>query len=426
MSFNVAADIATHKAKSFLSGKDDPVSKSQLNHRIGQEVARTLSEMKGPLMKVGQIFAQVKDVLPPEISTALGQLRQYAKPVPIEVIREQIQQSFGEVPEVLFATFEETPYRAASLGQVHRATLHTGEQMVVKVQYPNVAQDCDADLKHLRNLFRLLPLIGVDNKSLDLIFVEIEEVIRRELDYNAEADAMAEFHDFFQATDRVIVPKPYRALSSKTVITMTFEQGTSLDSVHTVRAQGRGDPEFIKILSENLLFCLAEQIFVLRKIHVDPHAGNFAVKPDGSLVMFDFGAVKELTDDAVEMFKDLVAVMFRRDIVELERLLHEKGIRKEGSPALDETFYDQWFDLFNPPFLAKTFDFTNTNLHKDALNLVKTNWKKHQAYFRPSRDTLLLDRLIVGHYWNFVHLAVEISLRDQLKSYVSFPKADVA
>lgn len=422
MSVTVAKDIASHKAKSLLAGSEDPVSRGQLNHRIGQEVARTLSDMKGPLMKVGQIFAQVKDLLPIEVSEALGQLRQYANPIESEIICEQITKSLGAPPEEVFASFDLTPYRAASLGQVHKATLKTGESVVVKVQYPEVARDCESDLSHLKTLFRLLPLMGVDKTSLELVFLEIEEVIRRELDYVAEVRAINEFREFFADSNRVVVPKAYPEFSSRSIITMSYEQGTSLESVHRVRAEGRGDPEFLQALGENLLFCLAEQIFRLQKIHVDPHAGNFAVKPDGRLVMYDFGAVKELTPDAVELFQSLVEAMLREDTAALEQLLFEKGIRRAGSPALGEAFYQPWLSLFNPPLLKQTYDFRGCTIYQDAMQLAKTNWRKHQSYFMPSRDTLLLDRLIVGHYWNFVHLAYPVSLRACFESYLEYPK----
>lgn len=422
MSVNVAKDIASHKAKSFVKGKEDAQSKVQLNHRIGQEVARTLSEMKGPLMKVGQIFAQVKDLLPPEVSEALAQLRQYAEPIDGSIIREQIIQSLGASPDKIFEWFDSTPYRAASLGQVHKARLKTGEDVVVKVQYPDVSDNCEADLKHLKTLFRLLPIMGVDRKALDIVFLEIEEVIRRELDYHAEVIAMEAFRTFFEGTDRVVVPKAYPEFSSDSVITMSYEQGTSLESVHRIRGEGRGDPEFIRSVSENLLYCLAEQIFRLQKIHVDPHAGNFAVKPDGRLVMYDFGAVKELTPEAVALFKSLVEAMLSEDVAQLEKLLFAKGIRREGSKSLDDAFYAPWLALFNPPLLADQYSFKLSPLYRDAMRLAKTNWRLHQSYFMPSRDTLLLDRLIVGHYWNFVHLASEISLKRNLTPYIDFPR----
>ena len=419
MSLNVAADIASHKAKSLLFGGDDEVSKSRLNHKVGQELARTLSEMKGPLMKVGQIFAQVKDIVPPEISEALGQLRQYAKPVDIQVIREQIKQNLGDYPESLFEWFDETPYRAASLGQVHKAKLKTGEDVVVKVQYPDIQKDCSSDLKHLRHLFKVLPLLGVDSKSLDLVYLEIEEVIKRELDYVLEADTMKDFYEFFKDSDQVVIPFPYKALSGSSVITMSFEKGESLESFQKIRAQGRGEEALVTKISENLFFCLTEQIFKLRKIHVDPHAGNFALKPDGRIIIFDFGAVKELDEKVVGTFQKLVAAMLAYDIASIEKYLFKKGIRKEGSAELGADFYNPWLDILTKPFTQEEYSFEGCTIHSQAIQLAKGKWKENQAYFGPSRDTLLLDRLIVGHYWNLVHLKSNFSLKKQLSIYIS-------
>lgn len=418
MSLNVATDIASHKAKSLLFGTHDEVSKSKLNHRVGQELARTLSEMKGPLMKVGQIFAQVKDIVPPEISEALGQLRQFATPVDIQIIREQIKHNLGDYPESLFGWFDETPYRAASLGQVHKAKLKTGEDVVVKVQYPGIQKDCASDLKHLRHLFKVLPLLGVDSKSLELVYLEIEEIILRELDYIVEADTMKCFYDFFKDSDQVVIPFPYKSLSGSSVITMSYEKGESLESFQKIRAQGRGEEMLVKAVSENLFYCLTEQIFKLKKIHVDPHAGNFAIKPDGRIIIFDFGAVKELDAKVVGTFTQLVKAMLARDIVAIEKHLFEKGIRKEGSSSLTEDFYNPWLDVLTKPFVEQTYNFDGCTIHSQAISLAKDKWKANQAYFRPSRDTLLLDRLIVGHYWNFVHLKAHFSLKDLLSNYV--------
>ncbi len=420
MSFTVVADIATHKAKCLITGQDDEVERSRLNHKVGQELAQTLSEMKGPLMKVGQIFAQVKDILPQEISDALGQLRQYATPVEFNVIREQIITNLGQSPEEAFEWFDETPYRAASLGQVHKARLHSGEDVVVKVQYPDIQKDCASDLKHLKNLFRLLPLLGVDSQSLDLVYLEIEEVIQRELDYKIEAATMRRFYEYFKDSDKVVVPIPIEAKSGPTVLTMSYEKGESLESFQKTRSEGRGDDHLTQLVSENLYYSLVEQIFSLKMIHVDPHAGNFAVKPDGRIIIFDFGAVKDLDTEVIETFKLLVSAMLNRNISDIEKYLFQKGIRKAGTGPLDQSFYDPWLDILTCPFNAAHYEFSHSTIHQEAMSLAKQRWKYTQQYFRPSRDTLLLDRLIVGHYWNFVHLKSDFSLQEQLRRYVEF------
>jgi len=421
VSAGLAADFASTKAKSLFQNTEEKAqSEQQFKRRLGNEVAQTLSEMKGPLMKVGQIFSQVKDVLPPEVSDALGQLRQNAKPIDYAIIAETIEKEFGKSPELLFAEFDQTPYRAASLGQVHKARLFSGEDVVVKVQYPDVKEHCLTDLKHLKRLLKILPLMGIEKKSTNAIYTEAESVIHRELDYLLEAESAQKFYDFYQDNDQVIVPKVYPEYSTSTILTLELIQGASLISLQELRKNNRGDDSLTRKVAENLLDCMLQQIFIFQTIHVDPHAGNFAYKPSGQIIMFDYGAVKQLEPNIVDLFKQAVEAALVYDYAEIERLLILRGIRRPKTKPLGEAFYKPWVELANTPFVNEKFDFSQSNLHQQAMKLIKKDWKQNTQSFSPNGATLLLDRLIVGHYWNLVHLAVECAPGEILKKYVNY------
>src|SRR5690606_8162451 len=156
----------------------------------------TLGELKGAVMKVGQVASQTQDFLPKEFSRALQRLQKEAPPMDFDVISKQIEDELGASHKSLFATFDEEPYGAASIGQVHRATTREGEDVIVKVQYPGVGGSVDSDLKQLRLALKLGGLLKMPKASVDQLFAEIRVRLIEELDYENEARNIELFRGF--------------------------------------------------------------------------------------------------------------------------------------------------------------------------------------------------------------------------------------
>lgn len=144
-------------------------AKTKLFQDIGLQIADTLGEMKGAVMKVGQIASQYKDIFPPEVAKAISKLQRQAPAMPFAAIQQQVERELGKPLNVAFKSFEQEPFAAASIGQVHKAVLPSGEQVVVKVQYPGVDEACESDLKQVRLALRLMGVLKID-KSYKISF----------------------------------------------------------------------------------------------------------------------------------------------------------------------------------------------------------------------------------------------------------------
>ncbi|MEJ2754934.1 MAG: AarF/ABC1/UbiB kinase family protein, partial [Gammaproteobacteria bacterium] len=281
LSAQIAGKMASHSGrKLFSSAQHHSMARSEMLHEIGSELARTLGEMKGAAMKVGQIASQMKDLFPEEIAHELEILQKHAPPMDYAVIAECIKTELGEEPDTLFAEFEPSPCAAASIGQVHRACLHSGERVVVKVQYPGVRESCESDLKHLKRLFSLIGLLKLDERMLNDVFDEVRRTLLAELDYEMEAQNLLLFRDYYANDPSVIIPRFFQRYSSRCVLTMSEEAGCGLKEVDTLGLTA----EQINQIGKRLFRLIFEQIFDLQALHADPHPGNFAIQTDGRLV----------------------------------------------------------------------------------------------------------------------------------------------
>ena len=414
MTTSIASRVAGHQVKKlFQSEEASARDREKLMRDVGKQVAETLGEMKGAVMKVGQIASQMQDLLPPEIADALAVLQKASAPMPFSIIRRQLRQELGDDPKNLFQSFDETPFAAASIGQVHRATLNDGTDVVIKVQYPAVKESIDSDMRQLRRILRLGALFKVNEATMDAIFDEIRIQLAEELDYEQEADNIQRFREFHHDDSWLIIPRVIGELSTGKVLTLAYEPG---DDLQTIADDPRYSQETRNLIGTRLFEALGKQMFALREVHCDPHPGNFAFRPDGSLVMYDFGAIKRLAEDDLDSLRDLMNAAYAQDYVALDKALVALDVRKLNSPAVEDDFYRRWIDILLPPFADKPFDFSTSRLHIDLVKETRNTPWRYLESFQPSPKTLLINRVFGGHYWTMVKLGVNCSFREQVDS----------
>lgn len=413
MTTSIATRVATHSVKRVFQSDDARLKdREKLLKHVGQEIAVTLGEMKGAVMKVGQIASQMQDLLPEEVADALKVLQKSSPPMPFSVIKRQIRKELGDDPDKVFAHFEEKPFAAASIGQVHRATTHDGREVVLKVQYPAVKESIDSDMRHLKRILRLGGLLKVEEASLDAIFAEIRNQLEEELDYHQEAEHLKTFREFHQPEPWIIVPEVITDLSTEKVLTLVYEPG---DDINIVRSDPDYDQPLRNKLGEHLFNALGREIFELQAVHCDPHPGNFAYRKDGTIVMYDFGAIKRIPEEDLMAFRRLTQAAMNGDFPELEEALVSLGIRKPNGPKVEDDFYAGWIDLLLPAFGEEPFDFANSRLHIKLAKKTRTTPWHYLESFQPSARTLLVDRVLGGHYWTFVNLGVIAAFRPHLE-----------
>lgn len=412
MTTSIATRVAGHQVKKiFQSEEAQQRDREKLMRDVGLQVAETLGQMKGAVMKVGQIASQMQDVLPAEIADALKVLQKASAPMPISIIRRQLKRELGDDPDNLFESFEDKPFAAASIGQVHRARLADGREVVVKVQYPAVKSSIDSDMKHLRRILRLGALFKVDEQTLDAIFAEIRNQLSEELDYLQEADNLDRFRAFHAPEPWIVIPEVVRERSSDAVLTLVFEGG---DDLETVQQSDAYSQDTRNLMGKRLFDAIGREIFELNEVHCDPHPGNFAFRPDGTIIMYDFGAVKRFPEEDVAALKRLTRAAMAGDYTTLDDTLIALEVRKAGGPRVSDEFYARWVDLLLPPFGETPFDFGSSRLHVDLVKETRRTPWRYLESFQPSPRTLLVNRVLSGHYWTMMRLGVNTAFKDNL------------
>ncbi len=415
MTASVAGQYTGSRIRSLFQTTADARDTRRQSYRdSGERIARTLGELKGAAMKIGQMASIGSDVLPKELSEALAKLQRAAPPMPFSVIAGQIERELGSPPARLFDRFDREPFAAASIGQVHRARTDDGREVVVKVQYPGVDASVDSDLAHLKIALRASGLVHrAHRRALTAVFAEVRERLHEELDYCNEADNVRLFRDFHARHPFIVIPEVVGERSSQRVLTMTFEDG---DAIGTVR--GRYPSRVRDRIGERIFHMMASQLFELESLHADPNPANFAFREDGTIVVYDFGCVKHIEPEVITAYRGLIDAGIDEDYVRGEKRLFELAVRVEGSPEVPVEFYKAWRDLFFRPLTATDFyDFGASSLHQDAMKLVAETIRR-AASFKPPPKLVFIDRAILGNYGNLRAIGARGQYMPLLKRYL--------
>ncbi|WP_180121414.1 AarF/ABC1/UbiB kinase family protein [Acinetobacter sp. YH12086] len=405
MTASIATKTVSNSIRNITADEEQKnASRSKLFQDIGLQIADTLGEMKGAVMKVGQIASQYKDIFPPEVAKAISKLQRQAPAMPFAEIKAQVEQELGKPLAQIFKSFEEQPFAAASIGQVHKAVLPNGQQVVVKVQYPGVEEACESDLKQVRLALRLMGVLKIDRKLQDKLFREIQDSLDNELNYEIEAQNLDVARAFHCALDdKIIIPQVYKDYSSRHILTLSLELGDSIETASTWSQETRN------ALGRRLFRAIGREIFFLKRFHCDPHPGNFAFREDGSVIVYDYGGVKTLSPEIVSHFKQLINAARKHDIPLMEQQLDALHSLNELGKFPTE-LYEQWLEVLMRP-LTTQYDFAENSAHHDGVELIKPSLK-YWDVFKPSPDTLMVNRTVSGHYWNLIHLKVNDNLND--------------
>ena len=420
MTASIAGKAAKNSLKHFSSDEEKRLqARSEMMQDVGIQIAETLGEMKGAVMKVGQIASQYKDVFPPEVASALEKLQKDAPAMPYAQIRAQVENELqGNINE-LFISFEEIPFAAASIGQVHRAILPSGQKVVVKVQYPDVDKNCDSDLKQVRMALKIAGVLNMSRTLQEQLFHEIRQSLHDELDYIKEAHNLRVFGAFHSRDDGIIIPRVISSHSSKRVLTLTEERGEPLAIAAT------WDNDIKQKIATHLFHFSAGQLFGLYRMHCDPHPGNFAFRADGSVVAYDFGGIRSYSDSEVQLFRRFAQHAIKGDVTALEQDLIALEVRRDNKTHVPGEFYQKWLSiglqsLSIPPYQEGAFDFSKSQVHHEAITQMRASLK-YFGQFQPSATTMMMDRTVSGQYWNLVNLGVEIDLSPLVHHYLDMP-----
>jgi predicted unusual protein kinase regulating ubiquinone biosynthesis (AarF/ABC1/UbiB family) len=294
------------------------------------KIAGTLGQMKGAAMKLGQLASFVDTEFLPEeyrelYQEQLAKLRTSAPAMPWEKVSKVLEEEYrGESIEELFSDVEEDAFAAASIGQVHRAKLHDGRTVAIKVQYPGVAEALEADLRNAGTIVRLAKAVapGLDPKA---IAEELKERVLEELDYEYEAQNQRSFSRAYRGHPFIYVPDVLTRLSRRRVLVTEYVEGQGFEEVKQLVQEERD--RFGEIVFR---FCFGS-IYHLQHFNADAHPGNYILMGDGRVAFLDFGMTKRLDPEQIELEQRAVDAATRRDPEALREALHDLGFIKNPS-----------------------------------------------------------------------------------------------
>ncbi len=370
----IAAVVAKHGFGAYLDrtrlrdllGKEAPPAGEALppaDRKTAARFRQMLGELGPTFIKLGQLLSTRPDFIPAVWTEELEKLQDDCPPLPVSEVKDEIERSLGRSVEKLFAQLDETPLASASIAQVHRATTHAGERVAVKVQRPNIRQRIDSDLALLYYLARLLEAVieetGVYTPTG--IIEEFDRTVHEELDFSNEARNVRAMAEASSGRAFIVIPRVHDDLSSSTVLTLDFIEGTK---VSDVTAEGGFDLEQV---ARNIIEVAFRQLFEDGLFHGDPHPGNILVLPGNRIALLDFGLVGRLTHTQQEALVTLIVAVALRDPDTVARIMNRIGVPDVHTPIAE--FRNDIGRILERYLGLKLEEIRTTTLLRDLLDL---------------------------------------------------------
>lgn len=318
--------------------------------RLSQEkrLRLALEELGPTFIKLGQLLSTRPDIVPVGYLDELKQLQDRVPAVPAEQIMAQVHMELGHPVEELFSNFDQTPLATASIAQVHRGTLKTGEQVVFKIRRPAIESIIETDIDILMGLAYLVEkhLPGGHLYNPIGLVKEFRRTIHRELDFSREGRTIDRFTTNFAGEETVRIPKVFWEHTGRTVLTLEFISGIKISQLDELRRAGYDLKQIAKSGADAFL----KQVFVHGFFHADPHPGNLHVLPGNVICIFDFGMVGRLDDDLKFQLTELLLCVLRRDVDRIVSQLLYSGELLDESNIKDlkrdlTEFIDDYYDI---------------------------------------------------------------------------------
>jgi len=374
-------------------------TRETLHSDNAEDIYEGLSELKGSALKVLQMMSMDKNLLPTAYGDRFAMAQYSAPPLSYPLVVKTFIKHFGKSPEKLYDTFSKNAKNAASIGQVHEATLND-RTLAVKIQYPGVADSVSSDLKIVKPF--AIRLFNINERDLDHYMEEVESKLLEETDYELELSRSVEISQQCTHIDNLYFPKYYPELSSDKIITMDWLEGKHMKEF----LQTNPSQEVRDMIGQALWDFYDFQIHSLHQVHADPHPGNFLMREDGTLGIIDFGCVKVIPEDFYQKYFKLI----RKDMLvndnELDEIFYDlKFINDQDSEQDKKLFkgiFIEMIQLLGKPFHHDEFDFADDTYFQQifALSEKVSNMKevRESRTARGPRDALYINRTYFGLY----------------------------
>jgi predicted unusual protein kinase regulating ubiquinone biosynthesis (AarF/ABC1/UbiB family) len=394
-----------------LAGQNADQVSAEMSAKTAEQLFAVLGTLKGGAMKFGQALSVFEAAIPNDMAEpyreALTKLQSAAPPMSIQTTRRVLTEQLGRKWTERFASFDDEPAAAASIGQVHRAVWHDGRVVAVKVQYPGADQALMSDLRQLQRFSRLFQAV-VPGTEVKPLLQELTDRMSEELDYRSEAKHQRAFAKAFDGDPHVLVPKV--VASAPKVLVTEWVEGTPLSRV--IREGDRAERDLAGLRLAEFHYSSPERVGLL---HSDPHPGNFMITADDRLCVIDFGAVAHLPDGLPPAHGRMMRLALEGRSCELLDLLREeKFIRADSRQQPEAEHVYAYLAPFVEPLQSETFHFTRRWMQKQAMrvsNMRGQDFRTGRSLNLPPQY-LLLHRVLGGSTGILCQLDAELPVRE--------------
>jgi predicted unusual protein kinase regulating ubiquinone biosynthesis (AarF/ABC1/UbiB family) len=410
----VAGGMLAEGSRQIRAGKRPSAKDMLLTPGNARRVAEQLATMRGAAMKVGQILSMdTGDFLPRELADILARLREDAHYMPAAQLREVMTQTYGEDWESLFYGFDVKPLAAASIGQVHKTLSPDGREIVLKIQYPGVAQSIDSDVDNITSLLRISGLLpeGLDIQPL---LDDAKEQLRDEADYLKEASYLEKFGKLLKNDDRFVVPEVLPELTHNNVLAMTYVSGQPIDAV-TATSQKERD-RVMTALFELLL----KEIFELRLVQTDPNFANYQYRAEtGQIVLLDFGATRRFKAAFANNYLKLLRAVIDRDEDKTAKAAERLGYSMGDADSRYRQVALEVFDLVLEPLRENSpYDFGQSDMAAQLSELGEEVSAYREFWKAPPTDAVYFHRKLGGMFMLATRLKARVNLHALMQVYL--------
>jgi predicted unusual protein kinase regulating ubiquinone biosynthesis (AarF/ABC1/UbiB family) len=393
------------------------MTRDKLNENNAEDIYDGLKSLKGSALKVAQMLSMDKSFLPQAYVEKFSLSQFSVPPLSAPLVLKTFKANFGKTPYEIFDEFNANSVNAASIGQVHIA-MKNGKKLAVKIQYPGVANSISSDLAMVKPI--AIRMFNLQGKDSDKYFKEVEDKLIEETNYLLELEQSKEVVEACKKIENLVFPNYYSKYSSEKIITMDWMTGIHLSEFTNKNT----DQEVANTVGQALWDFYMYQIHILRKVHADPHPGNFLVNQENQLVALDFGCMKQIPNEFYIPYFELInpevidnKKLFREKLFELEILRVDDS--KEEIEYFTQMFYDL-LSLFTKPFQSETFDFADAVFFESIAQLGErfskdTNLRKMNGN-RGSKHFIYMNRTFFGLYNLMFDLKAKIVV-NEFKKY---------
>lgn len=393
----VGVNYLKYYGDKMVNSKDD--AKERLNQNNADDIYDSLKKLKGSALKVAQMLSMEKSILPQAYVEKFSLSQFSVPPLSPPLVIKTFKKYFGKHPEELFDTFNATSVNAASIGQVHIAE-KDGKKFAVKIQYPGVAESIASDLALVKPI--AIKMFNIKGKDSDKYFKEVENKLTEETNYNLEIAQSKAVVEACKHIPHLKFPNYYEEFSSERIIAMDYMEGEHLSEFVAYNTDQNKSNQLGQALWDFYMY----QIHILKKVHADPHPGNFLISKENELIALDFGCMKVIPEEFYVPYFELAKKESLEDPkIFMEKMYQLEILRKDDSEQEIEFFsamFHELLSLFTQPFQNELFDFSDPSFFNQVAEMgqkyAKSTELRKVNGNRGSKHFIYINRTFFGLY----------------------------